>query len=415
LIVKGKIIPLTVLGIVAVSVALGGLYMLSDVTPEILANYNPSKNEMVEDKDFVFAFYSEIAKNNEKSNIFFSPLSISSAFSMAYEGADENTASEMQHVFDFESDDSKRQKIISDTMSRLNHKDDWYNLQVANALWIKDGYEIKQDYQNTIKTNYSGTVDNVNFATDDGINKINSWVVEKTNGKIQDILAPGSTDEFTRMVITNAVYFKGKWGSPFGSQNTSEKPFWTDKDTSIDVPMMRKDAAVYSYAETGDLQALELNYLGGDISMVVLLPKDRDGIESLEESMSKSKFDSIKDSMTRQSLTLQIPKFEFETKYNLITPLQNLGLHDAFDKNNADFQGMTDEKVYLEQAAHKAFVNVNEEGTEAAAVTALVIIPTSGPPEPRHEFTADHPFMFVIQEKETGEVLFIGRVMDPTK
>ena len=129
--------------------------------------------------------------------------------------------------------------------------------------------------------------------------------------------------------------------------------------------------------------------------------------------MSKEKLDSIRDSMTRQPLTVQFPKFEFETDYNLIKPLQSLGLDDAFDRDNANFQGITDEQVYLEQAAHKAFVNVNEEGTEAAAITALVVRATSGPPEPVAEFVADHPFMFVIQEKETGEILFIGRVMDP--
>ena len=165
-------------------------------------------------------------------------------------------------------------------LSRFNPKDDKYNLQVANALWVKDGYKIKQDYLDTAKTHYSSTVDNVDFVTDAGINKINSWVAEKTNDKIQDILAPGSTDELTRMVITNAVYFKGKWGLQFDSRNTADMPFWTDKENSVMVPMMKENAALYNYADTGDLQALELNYLGGDISMVVLLPKEREGLES---------------------------------------------------------------------------------------------------------------------------------------
>ena len=364
--------------------------------------------------DFVFGFYSEVVKEDEKSNVFFSPLSISTAFSIAYEGAKENTASQIQQVFDFEQDDSKRHQKISDVLSRLNHKDDWYNLQVANALWVKEGYEIKQDYIDTAKKHYSGTVENVDFVTDDGINQINGWVREKTNDKIENILAPGSTDEMTRMVITNAVYFKGKWSLEFNPKNTSEKPFWTDKDSSVTVPMMKQPVDIYNYADTENLQALELNYLGGDISMVVLLPKDRDGIQSLEQSMDEKKFVAIKDSMTRQPLTIEIPRFEFDTKYNLKPPLQSLGLHDAFDKSNANFQGITDEKVYLDSAAHKAFVNVNEEGTEAAAITALVARATSGPPEPVDEFVADHPFMFVIQEKETGEILFLGRVMDPT-
>ena len=411
----GKIIALSVLAVIAISSGVGILYISEDVSSDVLVNDDDSTIDKSEQKDFVFAFYSEIAEKDEESNIFFSPLSISTAFSMAYEGAKENTASEMQQVFGFESDDAKRQKAISELLSRFNHKDDWYNLQVANALWIKDGYKIKQDYLDAVKTHYSNTVDNVDFVTDDGINKINSWVREKTNDKIENILVPGSTDELTRMVITNAVYFKGKWSSEFNPRNTSEKQFWTDNDNSVTVSMMKQPVDIYNYAKTENLQALELNYLGGDISMVVLLPKDRDGIQSLEYSMDKKKFDVIKDSMTRQPLTVEIPKFEFETQYNLISPLQSLGLHDAFDENNADFQGITDEQVYLAKAVHKAFVNVNEEGTEAAAITALVARATSGPPEPVDDFVADHPFIFIIQEKETGEILFIGRVMDPTK
>ncbi len=411
------------LGIVVVSLTIfGSAYVSDDSIPsDTLTNINDNNNNndsttntpILEKDDFTFAFYSEIAKNNEKSNIFFSPLSISIAFSMAYEGARDNTASEMQQVFGFIPDDEKRQKVISDLLSKLNPENDWYNLNIANALWIKDGYEIKHDYLDTVQTYYSSTVENVNFVTNNGIDRINSWVKDKTNDKIENILAPGSTDEMTRMVITNAVYFKAKWSSQFSPEKTTDRPFWTDKNNSVMVPMMREPADVYNYAETNYLQALELNYLGGDISMVVLLPKERDGIESLEQSMNKNKFDSIKDSMTRQPLTIQLPKFEFETEYDLIEPLQSLGIQDAFDENNANFQGITDEQVYLAQAKHKAFVNVNEEGTEAAAITALVFEFTSGPPEPRYEFTADHPFMFVIQEKETGEILFVGRLVNP--
>ncbi len=410
---------LTTLGAVAViSAIFGGFYVSDNVSSDNLTTVNDnndySVNEpILERDDFVFAFYSEITKENEKSNIFFSPFGISTAFSIAYEGAEGNTASEMLQVFGFESDDKKRQEKISDALSRLNHKDDWYKLQVANALWIKDEYKIKQDYIDTVQTHYSGTVENVDFVTDDGIDRINQWVKDKTNDKIEKILEPDSTDELTLMVITNAVYFKGKWSSQFSPEKTTDKPFWTDKNNSVMIPMMSEPADVYNYAETDYFQALELNYLGRDISMVVLLPKDRDGIKSLEQSINKDKFDSIKNSMTRQPLTVQMPKFEFETEYDLIKPLQSLGLHDAFDENDANFQGITNEQVYLAQAKHKAFVNVNEEGTEAAAITGLVFEFTSGPPEPVAEFIADHPFMFIIQEKETGEILFIGRLVSP--
>ncbi len=365
--------------------------------------------------DFVFTFYSQVAKQDGSYNVFFSPISISTAFSIAYEGAKGETASQIQQVFGFEENDSKRHQEVSDTLSRFNHEDDWYKLQIANALWVKEGYQLKQDYTDTAKMYYSSTVDNVNFVTNDGVNRINDWVKEKTNDKIQDILDPESTDELTAMVITNAVYFKGKWGMEFNPNNTSERQFWTDKNNTVTVPMMREPAAMYNYAETDSIQALELNYLGGDVSMIILLPKEKDGLQSLEQSVNRKMFDSVKNSMTQEPLTVQIPKFDFETKYNLIDTLKDLDIRDAFDKSNADFHGITDAQIYLDKAVHKAFVNVNEEGTEAAAITALVGRFTSGPPEPVEEFVADHPFMFVIQEKDTGEILFIGRVMDPTK
>jgi len=378
-----------------------------------LENTTPTNNTSVDKKDFVFALYSEMTKENNDSNLFISPFSISTAFSMAYEGTFGNTASEMQQVFGFIPDDQKRRETISDTLTRLDSRNDMYKLEIANALWINEYYPIKQDYLDIATTYYNSTVDNVDFVTDDGVNKINRWVSQKTQDKIQDILSPGSTDELTRMIITNAIYFKGKWGVQFDPKNTTEELFWIAKDKSVMIPMMKAPADQFNYAETQDLQALEMLYVGGDISMIVLLPKDRNGFDSLEDSLNMQKLDSIRDMMTRQPLTVQIPKFEFETEYDLIDPLVNLGIHDAFDKTDVDFQGMTDDQVYIDKAIHKTFVNVNEEGTEAAAITALVFRFSSGPPEPIHEFVADHPFVFIIQEKNTGEILFIGRLVNP--
>ena len=403
-----------VLGIIVIPALLGAFYLFSENPSGIITQDTEFTNDDSSyEKDFVFAFYSEIAKDSPESNLFLSPFSISTAFSMAYEGAAGNTASEMQQVFGFISDDQKRRESISDTLARLDSKNDLYKLQIANALWVKDGYQIKQDYLDTAIKYYDSTVDNVDFVTNDGVNKINRWTSEKTQGKIKDVLAPDSTDELTRMVITNAIYFKGKWGNQFNPGNTSDKLFWLDKDKSVTVPMMKSPADMFNYYETKDLQAIKMYYVGGDISMIVLLPKDKNGLGSLEDSLNMQKLDFIRDMMTMQPLTIQMPKFEFETEYKLVDSLENLGIHDAFDENNADFQGMTDEQVYLDQAIHKAFVNVNEEGTEAAAITALVVRAQSGPPEPRHEFVAYHPFVFIIQENNTGEILFIGRLANP--
>jgi len=405
---------LIIIGIIVIPTLLGAFYLFSETPSEIITQDTEFTNDDSSDeKDFVFAFYSEIAKDSPESNLFLSPFGISTAFSMAYEGSAGNTASEMQQVFGFISDDQKRREAISDTLAKLDSKNDKYKLQIANALWVNEDSTIKQDYLDTATTYYDSTVDNVDFVTNDGVNKINRWTSEKTQGKIKDVLAPDSTDELTRMVITNAIYFKGKWGNQFNPGNTSDELFWLDKDKSVTVPMMKSPADMFDYYETKDLQAIKMYYVGGDISMIMLLPKDKNGLGSLEDSLNMQKLDSIRDMMTMQPLTIQMPKFEFETEYNLVNSLKNLGVHDAFDENNADFQGMTDEQVYLAQAIHKAFVNVNEEGTEAAAITALVMRLTSGPPEPRHEFVADHPFVFIIQENNTGEILFIGRLANP--
>ena len=399
-------------------VAIGfGVFIMSTISSiDDISNSNSDVNSISKDfpseKDFIFGFYSKVAEKNPESNMFFSPLGISMAFSLAYEGAEGETAMQLQQAFDFEKDDKKRGEMVAELLEKLDGKD-LYKLQVANALWVKDGYKINQSYLDTATTYYNSTVDNVDFVTDDGVNKINSWVKQKTEDRIQDILPSGSTDDLTRMVITNAVYFKGKWALQFNPQKTSEDLFWIDKDKSVEVMMMKQPADVFHYAETNDLQALEMYYVGGDISMLVLLPKDRDGIDSLEESLDMQKLDSITNMMERQPMTVHIPKFEFETEYGLVGLMKNLGVHDAFDQNNANFEGITDEQVYLEQAKHKAFVSVDEEGTEAAAVTALVMRATSGPPTPEHEFIADHPFVFVIQEKNTGEILFIGRFSNP--
>lgn len=204
----GKILVLSAVAVIAIfSGIFAVLYPSENVSSDTFEKINGPAIDNPEKKDFVFAFYSEIAEKHKHSNLFFSPFSISTAFSMAYEGAAGNTASEMQKVFGFIPDDQERKKSIADTLERLNSKDDLYKLQIANALWIKENYSIKQEYLDTAKTSYDSTVDAVDFVTNDGVNKINNWTNEKTQGKIQDILAPGSTDELTRMVITNAIYF----------------------------------------------------------------------------------------------------------------------------------------------------------------------------------------------------------------
>ena len=361
---------------------------------------------------FALKFYSQ-AVQDSNGNIFFSPTSIATAFAIAYEGAREDTAIELQNAFGFFKDDNKRRSEFESHYKNLNEENEWYNLNMANALWIAQGFEPTLEYVDTVKTYYDSQVQNVDFITNDGVNTINEWVKEKTEDKIQEILAQDSTDELTRMVITNAMYFKGKWVYPFDSRNTSDETFWVDASTSVKVPMM-KDIGIFDYAETNELKALKMYYLGDKISMLVLLPHDRDGLVSLEKSLDLQKLSEIKDKMNQELLTVHIPKFEFDTEYDLVEKLQSLGVYQAFDVDNANFAGITeDEQLFIAKAVHKAFVDVHEKGTEAAAITALVVRAESGHPEPKHDFIADHPFIFIIQEKHTEEILFMGRMVNP--
>jgi len=360
---------------------------------------------------FAFDFYSKVANGNEK-NVFFSPWSISTAFAIAYEGAKGNTADEMRQVFEFPVDDKQRRAEFAAINDDLNEKDAKYKLQVANALWIAEGFEPLQEYVDTAKNYYDSEVNNVDFVSDAGVNKINKWAAEKTEGKIEKVLVPGSTDEFTRLFITNAIYFKGTWATQFAEESTHDDQFWIGPNENVKVPMMNLAATNFNYAKTAQLQILEMPYEGDQLSMLMLLPNDKDGLNELEKSLTNEKLNLWKDSLSQTQMVVSMPKFKLETNYNLKPLLENLGMSTAFKEGKADFTGITeDEPLHIGQAIHKAYVDVDEEGTEAAAVTGIGVGITS---IPKYEiFKADHPFIFIIHEKETGNLLFIGRIVNP--
>jgi len=365
---------------------------------------------------FAIEFYSQI-KDDE--NIFYSPWSIMTAFAIVNEGARGNTAEEMQSVFGFSSNKTQRQNEFKSVNDELNQEDSSYSLQVANALWLADFFEPLKEYVDIAKKYYDSEVSAVDFVGNQGVDTINSWAAEKTNDKIKTILAPGSTNELTRLVITNAIYFKGTWVTQFNEENTREQNFTVDSDTLIKTQMMNLYQNQHLYGETESIKILELPYEGEKLSMLLLLPKEIDGIADLENSLSVENLNYWRDSLLEQELKIvSIPKFELETEYGLIPPLLKLGLNDAFDEKKADFSGIaTSEQLFITSALHKAYVDVNEEGTEAAAVTAIRVGATSVDPNPPPVFTfvADHPFVFVIQDDSTGNILFIGKMSNPSE
>jgi serpin B len=360
---------------------------------------------------FAFEFYSEIKDDNE--NIFYSPWSISTAFAIAYEGAKEKTEQEIQQVFGFPVDYDTRTAEFQTAINDLNPEDVPYQLSVANALWLAERFEPFQEYVDTATVYYDSEVNTVDFVSNDGVEKINAWVEDKTNEKIKNILAPGSTDEYTRLAITNAIYFKGNWVTQFNETDTSDDPFWITPSENVPVPMMRLVSEIFNYTQTETTQILKMPYEGDKLSMTVLLPNEKSSLSELEESLSVENLKQWNEQLSPNEVHVFMPKFKMETEYFLIGPLSDMGMPTPFVEGDANFQGIAPIPLFISQAVHKAFVDVNEEGTEAAAATALVMTTTSVKP-PVPVFKADHPFVFLIQDDSTENILFIGRVMNPT-
>lgn len=346
------------------------------------------------------------------SNLFFSPPSIAAAFTVAYEGAGGRTAAQMQEALGIPGDGGGMDGL-GQLYRDLTVRDRPYDLTLANALWMKDGFRPEPAFVDTVAARYDGHVESVDIAGA-GINRINGWIAESTGGNIRDMLDPDSVDSQTVMIITNAIYFKGGWAEQFNPVWTSERPFWIGANTSVTVPMMETTDR-YLYAETADLKALQKNYEGGDLSMLILLPKERTGITVAEKSLDPTALLGIRDMMRPEAVLLEMPRFSFSTNYELPDAMRALGITDAFDPDLADFEGMSgDERLYIGDALHAAFVDVGEEGTEASAATSVSVLLEGGGNELTAAFTADHPFIFVIRNNDTGQILFVGRVMDPS-
>ena len=378
---------------------------------------------------FAFDLYSELDKS-QNGNIFYSPYSISAAVAMTYEGAKGQTADEMKSVFHFPESNTLRPNFAA-IYNEINKGNSAYELRTGNALWVQQDYQLLQDYSNRVEQYYGGKAANVDFIKDTEKSRqtINSFIEQQTNDKIKDLIPPGILDSMTRLVLTNSIYFKGTWEWEFDTSDTREQDFKVTPTNIVKTPMMymKPDKARFNYADLEKLQILELPYKGEKISMLILLPKQREDydfetgeriisdytIENIELSAEKLK--EYKNQMKETKLdSISLPKFEFDTKYFMKDTLSALGMPMAFTWPGADFSGMDgSNNLYISEVIHQAYVKVDEKGTEAAAATA--VIGKFGTAMPRNVFIADHPFIFIIQEKETGNILFMGRVTDPTK
>lgn len=363
--------------------------------------------------EFAFDLYHQL-NESENENLFYSPYSIFAAISMTYEGAEGQTADEIKSVFHFPESNILRPNFAK-IYNSINKAIKDYELKTGNALWVQQDYPFLEDYLTKIEKYYGGKAANIDFIKETEASRltINSFIEEQTNKKIKNLIPDGFIDVTTRLVLTNAIYFKGDWQWQFDKSDTFEGDFRITDNNIVKTEMMNMepDKTEFNYVDTEELQILELPYKGDKISMLILLPKDN--LDMIESTLSAEKLDEYKSQMKETKLdSIFLPKFEFDTKYFMKDTLAAMGMPTAFSRN-ADFSGMTGmQDLFIDFVIHQAYIKVDEKGTEAAAATAVGMKLTAVMPD--NIFNADHPFIFVIQEKENGSILFLGKVVDPT-
>ena len=396
--------------------AIAGTAMLAAQTGQ---SVSPDQAEAVKGSNaFAVDLYGQLRR--QAGNLFFSPESISTAFAMAYAGARGQTAAEMAKVFHFTLPQARLQPAMGALLAGMNAKHPRYELRVADALWAQRDENFLPSYLQLVQSNYGAAFHRVDFKTapDAARGAINEWVERQTSEKIKHLIGPGVLTAATRLVLTNAIYFKGEWRNQFDKTETKNEEFHLPAAKSIEAPMMHRTGS-YRYYDGGSFQALELPYAGGDLAMVVLLPKQAAGLPALERSFNAAAAEKwIDDLQPAAKVILTLPRFTMTRQLELSGVLARMGMPQAFS-NAADFSGMTGKPEFrISAAIHKAYVDVNEQGTEAAAATSTVFqalaMRRRMPEPPPIIFRADHPFLFLIRDTRSGSILFMGRVVDPS-
>lgn len=394
--------------------------------PPVIDPDRPAKSNTALDADqkqlvesnttFALDLYGRLSEKN--GNLFVCPFSISTALSMAYGGARGQTATEMAAVLHFRQKPDRIHRAFGKLLLALKPPEgqQTYRLHIANGFWLPRDYTFLPEFLSLGQSHYQAGIQVLDFAnqTEAARQTINQWAAEHTAGKIPEVLAPGVLSSLTRLVLTNATYFKGNWAAKFDAQRTKDAPFTRADGSQVTVPMMRQ-TGVFGYLETPDLQILELPYVGNDVAMVVLLPRAANGLPKLEQSLNAKQLAEWIGRLRPTEVHVGLPRFTMTDEFNLNQPLGALGMKAAFEAGRADFSGMDGSRyLYIAAVIHKTFVEVNEEGTEAAGVTAIIINTVSlGPPKRIPTFEADRPFLFLIRDVRSGSVLFLGRLSNP--
>ncbi len=375
--------------------------------------------------DFAVALYAQLC--TQPGNLFFSPFSIWTALGMMLAGARGDTAEEMQRVLRLDAAGVAPNATVGELARPAGVPGSaGYEIALANSLWSQKDAPLEAEFLNTVVRDYKGAVHAADFrgAPEPVRAEVNAWVANETRNRIRELLHPGTVTNRTRLVLVNAIYFKGWWLLPFHAKLTRDGMFHLEGGKDVRTPMMfHMGSESVPYFETETFQAVDLLYCGHDLSMLVLLPRKHDGLRDLEGELSASELHEWTPRLRAVPVFLSLPRFRIEWgTAALKTALSALGMPSAFDHISADLSGMNGrrppdkEALVLDDVYHKAFVEVDEKGTEAAAATAGVemVLGVGTEPEPKR-FLADHPFLFAIRERTSGVILFLGRVMDPTQ
>ena len=366
---------------------------------------------------FALQLYGKLRSGD--GNLAFSPYSISSALAMTCAGARGETARQIEQVLHFDQSQADLSPLFGQLDKAVKAAKGDNELNIANSIWPQKKYPFQEDFLRLLKQDYNATVTPLDYKRDAERARvtINRWVDNHTRHKINEIIGPGVLDDLTRMVLVNAIYFKGTWATPFPEHATRSDKFYPQPDAQITVPFMHV-SDTFRYGENDQLQLISLRYLGDKLEMLILLPRSRDGIGQLENNLNTANLSAWISKMGVEQVDVALPKFKMTSEFGLADTLRAMGMQDAFDPQKADFSGMDGQLhwLYISAVLHKAYVDVNEKGTEAAAATAMTMAASADMPVERtKQFRADHPFIFVIRDSTTGSILFLGRVANPTE
>jgi len=405
---------ISVILVAIISISLIGCEKFSNKDNEQISAKEVDKEVVEGNNKFAFNVFKEISKDESNKNVFISPLSISMALTMTYNGARENTKAEMNKVLGYEGmDDDKINNDYKILHSYLENLDKNIKVNISNSIWIREGEDINKEFININKDIFGAKVDNLDFTKPSSVDKINNWIEKSTNKMIKDMLK-GPIDGNVIMYLINAIYFKGQWQDPFDKNNNITEEFTNSKGEKSKVDFMRKIAASDKtfYGEKDDFQAIKMPYDSGKVSMYAVLPKEGLDIDSFINTLDMDKWNSIKKSIgkEKEAVNVSFPKFQIEYgAKELKEPLIALGMKDIFS-DAANLSGIR-EGIYVSSVLHQGKIEVNEKGSEAAAVTIVEVRETAMPIiDETKEFIANRPFVFIIEDEESGTILFMGKL-----